>query len=254
MTATADNMDFFEAYKAAINHPELKQPRRTVCRTLAFQLAACGERLWAFGCGSPDFRRALSIVIQFGGSLSTGAVRLGEDQNWYAASALMRQFVEVEYLVRLFRRCPEEAISWLRSSEAERRDAFSPRVMRKRLGDFRNQEYRAHCQLGGHPNPRAHTLLPARVRQRDCGPFGSNEDFWIDLAQHLRRVWQDVETFPGNHANANLGVILQYTEVATAAIRAWEEIDPCAPMIPEALLFDLAAGAECGQMPDTTSD
>jgi hypothetical protein len=80
MSGTPDNVEFFEAYKAAVNHPELMQPRRSVCRTLSVQLAACGERLWAFGCGGPDFRTALSIVIQFGGSLSTGAVMLNTSQ------------------------------------------------------------------------------------------------------------------------------------------------------------------------------
>jgi hypothetical protein len=39
-------------------------------------------------------------------------------------------------------------------------------------------------------------------------------------------------------------VILNYTGVVAEAIRAWEEIDPCSPMIPEPLLAELAAGAD----------
>jgi hypothetical protein len=243
MSVTSDDVEFFEAYKAAVIHPELMQPRRTVCRTLSVQLAACGDRLWAFGCGGLDYRNALSIVIQFGGSLTTGAVALAEDKNWYAASALVRQFIEVEYLLRLFRRQPEQAVTWLRSTEAELREAFNPCVMRKRLGDFRHEEYRAHCQLGGHPNPKAHGLLPGRVAPRHLGPFGSNEEFWIDLAQHLRRAWRDIEAIPSELASERVDVILQYTGAVTDAIRAWEEIDPCSPMIPEPLLAELAVGA-----------
>jgi hypothetical protein len=244
MSATPDNVEFFEAYRAAVNEPELLQPRRTVCRTLATQLAACGERLWAFGCGGPDFRTALSIAIQFGGSLSTGAVTLADNGNWYSASALVRQLIEVEYLVRLFRREPEQAMSWLRASDDDLRNAFNPCVMRKRLGDFRHEEYRAHCQFGGHPNPKAHALLSARVLPKHRGQFGSNEHFWIDLAQHLRRLWRDVETIPSDHPNQSLDVIFQYTAVVEDAIRVWEELDPCSPTIPESLLRELAAGAE----------
>ena len=104
-------MTSLEDYRILLAAPGLTEPRRLVCRTLATQLAACGERLWAFGFGPPDFRTACSVVIQFGGSLATGAVALGDQENWYAASALVRQFVEVEYLVRLFRRDSNEALS-----------------------------------------------------------------------------------------------------------------------------------------------
>jgi hypothetical protein len=217
--------------------PELKEPRRLVCRTLATQLAACGERLWAFGFGPPDFRTACSVAIQFGGSLATGAVALGEQENWYAASALVRQFVEVEYLVRLFRRDPNEALRWLKASPAELRNSFRPGQMR-RAGDFRHQEYRVHCESGGHPNPRAHTLLPARYAQPHLPPLGTNEIFWVDLAQHLRRVWRDIAELPAVHPAANLNVIAQYTEDVAKAISAWEAGDPCSPMLPESLLAE----------------
>ena len=56
-----------EEFKHALAAPELREPRRVVCRTLATQLAACGERWWAFGFGPRDFRTACSMVIQFGG-------------------------------------------------------------------------------------------------------------------------------------------------------------------------------------------
>jgi hypothetical protein len=39
-------------------------------------------------------------------------------------------------------------------------------------------------------------------------------------------------------------VIFQYTGVGTDALRVWEELDPCSPIIPEVLLPELAAGAE----------
>ena len=236
-------MEFLEAFKAAVNAAELQEPRRVVCRTLSNQLDACGERLWAFGCGGLDFRTALSLVVQFGGSLSTGAVALAEHSNWYTASALVRQLIEVEYLVRLFRRVPEQACIWLRASSSDLRHAFSPSTMRKRIGkgEFRHQEYAVHCEIGGHPNPRAHFLLPARVLDKHRNPFGSNELFWIDLAQHLRIIWADIQAIPTDHPNENLDVILQYTPVVTATIKLWEGVDPCSPMLPPSLHGELAA-------------
>ncbi len=244
--STPDNVEFFEAFKAAVTHPELTETRRVVCRTLSSQLAACGGRLWAFEVGGPDFRTALSIVVQFGGGLSTGAVTLAEQTNWYAASALVRQFVEVEYLVRLFRRIPTEALVWLQASSSDLCAAFSPSKMRKRMGngEFRHQEYAVHCDFGGHPNPKAHFLLPARHLEPHRPPLGSNEAFWIDLAQHLRRIWIDIEAIPTDHPNETLNVIHQYTGVVTEAIRVWEDVDPCSPMMPAPLLAELAAGAE----------
>lgn len=231
-------MKSLEDLKSALAAPELKEPRRLVCRTLATQLAACGERLWAFGFGPPDFRTACSVVIQFGGCLATGAVVLGERENWYAASALVRQFVEVEYLVRLFRRDPSEAPRWLKASTEELRASFMPAQMRKRAGDFRHQEYRVHCESGGHPNPRAHSLLPARYAKPHLPPLGTNEVFWVDLAQHLRRVWADIAELPADHPTANLDIIGHYTEAVANAISAWEAIDPCSPMLPESLLAE----------------
>jgi hypothetical protein len=86
------------------------------------------------------------------------------------------------------------------------------------------------------------------VRPQHCGLFGSNEDFWVDLAQHLGRIWRDIQAIPTDHPNQRVEVILQYTERVTDAVRTWEEIDPCSPMIPEALLAELTAGAEALQL------
>lgn len=242
----SDDVSLFEAYKAAVMHPELAEPRRVVCRILSSQLAACGEQLWAFGLGGRSFRTVLSMVIQFGGSLSGGAATLAEQTNWYAASALVRQFIEVEYLIRLFRRDPNEALTWLGASSSDLCAVFSPSKMRKRMGngEFRHEEYAAHCDLGGHPNPKAHFLLPDRHFEQHQPPFGSNDIVWIDLAQHLRRIWMDIEAIPADHPKEDLNVILQYIGAVRDAVRAWEEVDPCSVMIPEEWQAELVAGAE----------
>ncbi len=238
-----NSVESVEDFKKAICDPDLAKPRRRVCSTLAKQLSACGERLWAFGFAPRDFRTAISIVLQFGGSLATGAGALAAYDNWYAASALVRQLVEIQYLLRLFSLDPNEALAWLTATQQELRTVFSPSRMRQRLpeGQFRHQEYRSHCEIGGHPNPGAHYLLPARIAKQHLPPFGTNEVFWVDLAQHLVRIWRDVAALPYHHPQANLAVISQYTEAVDSAISSWEAIDPCAPPPSDSLLAKLAA-------------
>jgi len=111
----------------------------------------------------------------------------------------------------------------------------------QRVDAFRQDRYRRYCEIGGHLNPIAYFLLPARVLERHRNAFGSNESFWIDLAQHLRVIWADIQAISTDHPNENVDVILQYTPVVMAAVKLWEGVDPCAPMLPQSLIDELAA-------------
>jgi hypothetical protein len=95
------------------------------------------------------------------------------------------QLIEAEYLLWLFSHDYATAEEWLKSSPDAMRKFFTPASIRKRSsGQFRDAEYWSHCELGGHPNPKARVLL------RDhSSPFGSHEWPWVDLAQHLARLW-----------------------------------------------------------------
>lgn len=76
------------------------------------------------------------------------------ERNPYAASALMRQLVEVEFLLWAFSENEEEASRWLRSSKTERDSQFSARhFYRKAANGFRGKDYGMHCDIGGHPTP-----------------------------------------------------------------------------------------------------
>lgn len=170
-------MESLGEFQRLLATPGLREPRRIVCRTLSTQLADCGERLWAFGLGPVDLRMACSVVIQFGGRLASGAVSLGQQENWYAAAVLVRQLVEVEYLVRQFRQDSNQALRWLTASGEELRASFRPAQMSNRAGGFRHEEYRAHCDFGGHPSPGAHSMLPGGHFPRHLPPFGTSEVF-----------------------------------------------------------------------------
>jgi hypothetical protein len=140
-----------------------------------------GQSPFAFG---NDAVVGLATVIEIAGELLSGTVQLLEDHNHYAAAALIRQLVEVEYLAWAFGGDEEEARNWLRSSAQERREMWQPRHLRDRAaGQFRGTDYGYHCELGGHPTPSALPMLPSRLAER------SGARWWFDLAAHSVSVW-----------------------------------------------------------------
>lgn len=108
-------------------------------------------------------------LCQTAASLVAGATSLLAAGNSYAASALNRQLVEVEYLAWTFGEDEEEARSWLRSNKQERLQRWHPRHRRERsAGRFRGSDYDEHCEYGSHPTPDGcRTLLTADEAQRE---------------------------------------------------------------------------------------
>lgn len=88
-----------DSYGETLLNPAAQEARCKACHICAEQLKTCGDALWAFGMADNVQRRALATILQMGGSLAKGSVAMLEANNWYAAAALSRQLVEVEYLV-----------------------------------------------------------------------------------------------------------------------------------------------------------
>lgn len=96
---------------------------------------------------------AVSLVAQGARALLTGARTLLPD-NAYAASALVRQLVEIEYLAWACAHDEAETLDWITSDSDTRRKRWLPSHLRKRAGDrFDAKEYSDHCEAGGHPTP-----------------------------------------------------------------------------------------------------
>lgn len=124
--------------------------------------------------------------MQIAGELMAGAIALLRDENRYAAAALVRQLVEVEYLAWAFAEDEEEAQQWMRSDKAERRKFWQPIRIRERAGGrFRGLDYAEHCGKGGHPSPEGIYLLPDHQ-----APEASAAFWWCDLAVHGDSVWR----------------------------------------------------------------
>jgi hypothetical protein len=171
--------------------------RLAVCQAVAAALSRVGHVFWLTGyLVGPDRKSGVSrfkfgndgavglaTVAQIGGELAKGAVQLLQAENLYAASALTRQLVEVEYLVKAFESENEVAAEWLRADREARRVFWSPERLRCRAGGaFLRTDYWHHCDRGGHPAREGMSLLPSHARM-------NSGYLWVDLAGHLRSIW-----------------------------------------------------------------
>ena len=187
-----------EFYKEAIVDEVAQGARVRLCYRLNDALNDYGIKLFATGnaiasrptkAQDPEVKDmlermiGLSCIMQIAGELGAACVKLLETGQFYASFALVRQIVECEYLCRAFAQDQDEARRWLNPTRAQRLSLWSPRHMRERSqGEFRDKDYAVHCELGGHPTPRAFMLL------RPSHTMPANA-IWVELTAHLANVW-----------------------------------------------------------------
>ena len=132
--------------------------------------------------GDNDEAIGIALLLRIAGQLTTASAKLFKDGYAYAAAALLRQLVEVEYLAWAFETNDRDAGRWLHSSREQREEFFKPSKLRKASqGKFRGKDYGYHCELGGHPVPRAEILL------RDDPIF--SQLLLSDLLGHTMHIW-----------------------------------------------------------------
>lgn len=168
---------------------------------LVWRLARLGELLFVHGAiighgrvsGSSrdgygdDEVVALAVLVETSAELGSSAVTLLRQDQAYGAAVLLRQIIEVEYLIWLFSDEPKAASAWLNAGEGGAWPAFSPSSIRKKAaGEFSADEYHYHCELGGHPTPNARELL------RNHSRGGDSSWLWDELQCHLERLWERV--------------------------------------------------------------
>ena len=134
-----------------------------------------------FGHGS-DETVAIALLLRIASELIAASTDLFMTGKAYAAAALIRQMVEVEYLAWAFETRNHEAERWLRSNKDERQEFFTPAKLRKAAGDrFRSKDYGYHCELGGHPVPTSAVLLN--------GETSVSQMLLSDSLGHAGRIW-----------------------------------------------------------------
>lgn len=160
---------------------------------------------------------AVGYLAQATGELFAGVVGLIAQRQCYAASALARQLVEMEYLLWAFETEHGDATVWLNSSADERRKMWQPRHLRERSdGRFPAKDYSLHCETGGHPTPDG---MVALLNDRD-GLTG--ELVLNDALGHALRCWRSVLAFgPSTEADDDverIAIRWRGTDRLTAAI------------------------------------
>lgn len=230
-----------DTLKALIQRAESDQVARAcrveTCQTLAATFGAVGQLLWVggyvigpdqaagqspFSFGS-DASVGLATVVQIAGELTAGAVSLLEQGNLYAAAALVRQLVEVEYVAWAFAEDKDQATVWVRSTSEERRMFWRPHDLRRRSGGrFRAADYARHCDRGGHPTPDAMALLPDHTR-RDSAVW-----WWLDLAVHGVSTWDYVEAAARDFGWADHVRAAATGRALPETIERWRRSDPLA--------------------------
>ena len=162
---------------------------------------------------------AVGLLLQTAGELAVAAGRLLSDGEHYAGAALVRQVVEIEYLTWTFKEGHRSASNWLQSTHSERMNAFSPRELRKTSkGRFLNQDYRHHCEQGGHPVPRGSFLLAGESP-------GSAQLLLVDLMCHCWRTWDQIVQWSRDLPIASAAVLDRGSKIR-GRLNNWSKQDP----------------------------
>jgi hypothetical protein len=228
------------ALRAAAEDTGAMAARRDHCRLLVTHFGRLGEWLRCFGNiigpqgveGNSPFGNgddgvvALGYLSETAASLISGASDLIVADNPYAAAALVRQLVEVEYLAWAFAEEQEEAASWLRSSREERRQRWQPRHLRERSnGRFRGADYADHCDVGGHPTPQG-----VRLYSDGPGTLPRNRELIVsEIAHHGTSAWHyEHAAYLVLDVNEE-AFIRELNTVVISSEQAWRDLDHLAP-------------------------
>lgn len=153
-----------------------------VFSSVGIKLGASLSRPLPHGAVPPEELLAVSVLLSIASQLTSAANDLFADGRQYAAAALLRQLVEVEYLAWAFDTRDRDAGRWMKSTAEERQKFFTPAKIRKAAnGTFRSKDYAYHCELGGHPVPGSMLLL---VEDKVASQL-----LLSDLLGHTGRIW-----------------------------------------------------------------
>jgi hypothetical protein len=213
-----DALLFNITVKTALEDENVIQIRHGLAEYTATQFLEVADELVIQNKGKEEEKetKAISILLKIGASLVSGANNLFATGNTYAAAALVRQLVEVEYLAWAFEDNKLEAEKWVDSKKEERMEFFTPAKLRKAAqGRFRSKDYSYHCELGGHPVPGAEVLLDNSNRQAQL--------LLSDMLGHSGRIWDHLVRWADSSIKQD--AILSRKEVMLEKYVAWKKVD-----------------------------
>ena len=234
--------DVMNTIRTVADSEALKRHRDELARFAAGIFADAGKKLDRLATISRDTKSenvteeasdettTVSILLQISSQIVSASADLFFDGRAYAAAALLRQMVEVEYLAWAVDVRDQDGKRWLRSDKKQRMTLFSPAKLRRAAkGKFRSQDYSFHCEFGGHPTPVGAAMLLNRHQSEA-------QILLADLLGHAGRIWDHVVRWGKRSSHGD--PILDHSQQMLARFSAWKSQDPLAniPPPPE-LLF-----------------
>lgn len=218
------NQDLLSIIASATNDKKLSDIRRDLAKFTAETFLAAGNELNLLGSTENDKEAlAISLLLRISSQLVSASNDLFTDGRHYAAGALLRQLVEVEYLAWAFETRDKEGDRWIRSTKEERRSFFTPAKLREAAkGKFRGKDYGYHCELGGHPVPGAEALL---ADNRNI-----SELLLADLLGHTGRIWDHLISWASSKDKDH--PILRRGSAMSAKYMSWKHVDPLTSIPP----------------------
>jgi hypothetical protein len=183
--------DLAVIFREAAENEQILRARLAVLDSASVAFTRLADLLHTSGWIGRDRKElAAALLIRLASELAGGISLLIQNSHLYAAGALLRQLIEIEYIMYLGYADPTNLQSWYEADAAELRKIFSPQQMRKRTdGLFRDKEYWFHCEIGGHPHPTRSRLLLSSYTT----PVPPIAFLLPDTVQHLRRLWTSVK-------------------------------------------------------------
>ena len=233
--------DILQAIKDAIRFAAtdegLMKRRGELVRFVAETFLVAGSELHALGhivatdridgtspCGhGSDEAVGVSILFRIAAQLTSASADLFRDGRSYAAAALVRQIVEIEYLAWAMETKDREGERWLRSDRALRESFFTPAKLRKAAQrKFRGKDFGYHCEIGGHAVPAPSILLG--------GDNAMSQLLLVDLLGHVGRIWDHLVGWAS--ASPHGGPILTRKQQMLEKVITWKSLDPLAEPAP----------------------
>lgn len=184
-----DDNEFNERLAEGIGSTELWKLRHSTAITVASLSHVAGDALLLIVDPKNTNHQQItgfSMLLRMAGELTRASADLLASGQHYAGAALLRQIVEIEYLTWTFKEKHRNPAKWLRSTHEERMKEFTPAQLRQTShGRFLSQDYRHHCEQGGHPVPPGALLLGGENIE-------GAQILLADLLTHCWRTWDHV--------------------------------------------------------------
>lgn len=221
MSSGSNGLGMIESFMAAAANDEIVSSRYEALESASVAFSGIAGELHVAGhLFKSDRLLAAALLANLASELASGIAILLRAQREYPAGTLLRQLIEVEYLAFQAYADPSQLERWYGADPVALRRQFTPQAMRKASGGiFRDQEYWHHCEVGGHPHPRARMLLRKYASRLSPDAF-----LLPDSVQHVRRLWTSIRLLMPQLDGGD-SILDRHAHGLTSALANWERVE-----------------------------